>query len=327
METRRLEILVELSRLGSMRAVAEVLSTTTSTVSQQIAALARETGAALIEPDGRRVRLTPAGRRLAEHAVSILAAVEAARLDLSPEGEPSGTVRVAGFGTAIRAHLLPIVAELAESNPRLRLLVREHEPDEALRVLAADEADLALTYDFNLAPAEADATVRTTPLWSTLWGLGVPAERATAQGGAGTALEIFARFGGDDWIVNSRNTADEDVVRTLASMAGFAPRITHKADNLDLVQDMIAAGLGVGLLPMDHPPLPGVRILPLAHPRVELRAYAVARHGRLDWPPLAAMTDLLTARTGAGGARTGSGGARTGADRTGAEADHGGSPR
>ena len=82
-ETRRLRILLELSRLGSMREVAEEMGVTTSTVSQQIAALARETGTALIEPDGRRIRLTPAGRRLAGHSVTILAAVEAARLDLT----------------------------------------------------------------------------------------------------------------------------------------------------------------------------------------------------------------------------------------------------
>src|SRR2546421_805456 len=88
METRRLELLAELSRLGSMRAVADALGTTTSTVSQQIAALSREMNATLLEPDGRRVRLTPAGRRLAEHAVTILAAVEAARLDLGPGAEP-----------------------------------------------------------------------------------------------------------------------------------------------------------------------------------------------------------------------------------------------
>ena len=60
METRRLELLAELARLGSMRAVADVLGTTTSTVSQQIAVLAREIGTPLIEPAGRRVRLTPA---------------------------------------------------------------------------------------------------------------------------------------------------------------------------------------------------------------------------------------------------------------------------
>ena len=96
MDVRRLETLLMLSRLGSMRAVAEETHTTTSTVSQQIAALAREAGTPLIEPDGRRVRLTPAGRRLAEHAVTILAALEAARLDLDPAAEPAGTLRVAG---------------------------------------------------------------------------------------------------------------------------------------------------------------------------------------------------------------------------------------
>src|SRR5512134_2224824 len=102
METRRLHLLLELSRRGSMRAVADELDVTTSTVSQQIAALAGEVGAALVEPVGRRVRLTPAGRRLAEHAVTILAAVDAARLDLDPAAEPAGTLRVTGFATAVR---------------------------------------------------------------------------------------------------------------------------------------------------------------------------------------------------------------------------------
>src|SRR5215475_1917272 len=102
MDPRRLELLLELSRLGSMRAVAETMHVTTSTVSQQLAVLAREAGTPLTEPAGRRVRLTPAGQRLADHAVTILAALEAARADLDPDGEPAGTVRVAGFVTAVR---------------------------------------------------------------------------------------------------------------------------------------------------------------------------------------------------------------------------------
>nr|WP_255306473.1 LysR substrate-binding domain-containing protein [Streptomyces sp. Wb2n-11] len=115
---------------------------------------------------------------------------------------------------------------------------------------------------------------------------------------AGTTLDVFARFGTAEWITNSRNTADEHVVRTLASMAGFSPRLNHQADSLDLVQDMIAAGMGVGLLPMGHALLPGVRLLPLTSPDIELRSYAVARHGRLDWPPLALVTGLLATRAG-----------------------------
>jgi DNA-binding transcriptional LysR family regulator len=296
METRRLELLAELSRLGSMRAVAETLGTTTSTVSQQIAVLAREMGTALIEPRGRRVQLTPAGRRLAEHAVTILAAVEAAEVDLGPAAEPNGTLRVAGFVTGIRRYLLPIATGLAASHPRVQLLIREHEPLEALELLAADQADLALTYDYNLAPAAADAAIHRTPLWTARWGLGVPAGESAGESVTdGTTLDVFARFRARDWIGNSRNTADEDVIRTLASMAGFTPRITHQSDSLDLVQDMITAGLGVGLLPLGHATHPGVRILPLTTPHVELRAYAAARHGRLSWPPLALVTRLLQA--------------------------------
>jgi DNA-binding transcriptional LysR family regulator len=284
-ETRRLRILLELARLGSMRAVADEMELTTSTVSQQIAALARETGTALIEPAGRRIRLTPAGRRLAEHSVTILAAVEAARLDLDPEAEPAGTVRVSGFATAVRRSLLPIVAELRERNSPVRVAIREHEPFEQFPLLSSDDIDLALTYDYNLAPVTFDRGLVARPLWEAPWSLGVP---DTPTPGAG--LRAYA---GHDWIVNSRNTADEDVIRTLAAISGFTPQVVHQADSLALVQDLIVAGLGVGMLPADQPVRPGVRLVPLTGPPVVLRAYAVTRRGRAGWPPLALLLRML----------------------------------
>ena len=130
-------------------------------MSQQIAALARETGARLIEPEGRRVRLTPAGQRLADHAVTILAAVDSARLDLDPDAEPAGTVRVGGFATGIRVSLLPIVADLAERYPKVELVISEYEPIEAFTLLTNDDLDLALTYDYNLAPASPGPVLET----------------------------------------------------------------------------------------------------------------------------------------------------------------------
>jgi DNA-binding transcriptional LysR family regulator len=292
METRRLAVLLELSRLGSMREVAEEMGTTTSTVSQQIAALAREAGTPLVEPDGRRVRLTPAGRRLAEHAVTILAAVEAARLDLDPHAEPAGTVRVAGFATAVRSSLMPVLHEIARAHPQVRLVIHEHEPGEAFALLRTDDVDLALTYDYDLAPADFDLTVESTPLWTTPWALGVPADEG---GVSGNAREVFGQFADRDWIVNSRNTADADVVRTIASMAGFEPRVSHRVDNLDLVQELIAAGLGVGLLPADQPTRADVVTLPLRDPEVRLRSYAVVRRGRASWPPLALVLARIQA--------------------------------
>ncbi|GAB3269174.1 LysR family transcriptional regulator [Kineosporia babensis] len=291
METRRLQFLLELSRLSSMREVADELDTTTSTVSQQIAALAREVGIALIEPDGRRVRLTPAGRRLAEHAVTILAAVEAAHADLDPSAEPAGTVRVGGFASAIRRVLLPIVTQLAETRPKVRILIHEFEPIEALAMVGADEIDLALVYDYNLAPRPKDSALHSLSLWQTPWSIAVPS--ALTQAAGPTSLATVRALAEQPWIVNSRNTADEDAVRTLASMAGFEPRIAHQADSLGLVQELVLAGQGIGLLPADHPLRPGVSLIPLSEPGVVLQAYAVTRAGRAEWPPLALILDLL----------------------------------
>jgi DNA-binding transcriptional LysR family regulator len=296
MDPHRLRLLLELARRGSMRAVAAELGYTTSTVSQQLGVLAREAGATLIEREGRRVRLTPAGRRLADHAVTILAALEAARADLDPGGEPAGTVRVAGFETAVRRALVPVLAQLSAEHPAVHLRIHEHEPSEALDLLARDEIDLALVYDYTLAPASLDRALRVTPLWSAGWGLGVPAADAAAGAAAeGSAPAVFGRFAGSGWIVNSRNVADEQVIRTIASLAGFEPRIAHRVDSLELVQDLIVAGLGIGLLPADGRLTSGVRLIALHRPEATLRAYAVTRPGRESWPPLRLVTSLLTA--------------------------------
>jgi DNA-binding transcriptional LysR family regulator len=304
-DPRRLELLLELSRLGSMREVGEAMHVTTSTVSQQIAALAREAGTALVEPDGRRVRLTPAGRRLAGHAVTILAAVEAARRDLgpwNPATPPAGTVRVAAFASAFRQVLLPVARILAGQQSEVRLHLLEQEPDEALGLLAADEVDLALTYDYNLAPARFDRGPYSQQLHSRLlgptpWSLGTP----SGPGPRGTAVEVFRRYRDDAWIVNSRNTADEEVIRVVASLAGFEPRITQRADSLDLVQDMILAGLGVGLLPVGRPAVRGVTLRRLRQPEAIQRSYAVTRRGHAAWPPLALVLRLILQATGPDG--------------------------
>src|SRR3954469_25010020 len=295
-DPHRLRLLLELSRRGSMRAVADDLGYTTSTVSQQLAVLAREAGATLIEPERRRVRVTPHRGRLAAHAVTILAALEAARADLDPGGEPAGTVRVAGFATAVRRSLVPVLAELSAEHPAVSVRIHEHEPAEAFELLAADEVDLALVYDYTLAPVALDPALRVTPLWTAAWGLGVPAaDNAAGEASDDDAPAVFRRFAGAGWIVNSRNVADEQVVRTIASLVGFEPRIAHRADALELVQDLIVAGLGVALLPADGRLISGVRRVALRRPDVALRSYAVTRPGRDSWAPLRLVTRLLTA--------------------------------
>lgn len=269
-----------------MGEVAAELGTTTSNVSQGLAALSREVGTALTEPEGRRVRLTPAGRRLAEHAVTILAAVDAARLDLDPDAEPQGVVRVAGFATALRRSLLPVADELTARHPGLDIRVLEHEPPEALDLLARGVVDLALVYDYDLAPVAWPTSLEVTYLWSTAWGLGVPRNDQHHR---------IGEYADHGWITNSRNSADEDALRTLASLAGFTPHITHRIDSLELVEELIGTGRGVALLPTDGTPHDGVTVLPLQAPGLHLRAYALTRRGRDQWPPLRAILDHLTA--------------------------------
>jgi len=293
MEIRRLKLLLELSRLGSMRAVADELGYTTSSVSQQLGVLAQEAGAVLIEPAGRRVRLTPAGQRLADHAVTILAAVDAARLDLDPAAEPRGTVRVAGFATAMRRSLLPLVEQLRRDHPDVLLRIREHEPDESFALLAADDIDLALVYDYNLAPVGFDPSLSVTPLWSVPWALGIPARLRRSAPKDTDAATLFRAFADATWIVNSRNAADARVVRTIASMAGFQPNIAPHIDSLELVEELIGAGFGVGLLPAAQKPMRGVALMPVRNPDATLRSYLAVRRGRENWPPLALIAREL----------------------------------
>ncbi|WP_191563169.1 LysR family transcriptional regulator [Janibacter melonis] len=285
MDLRRLELLVDLSRLGSMRAVAHEHATTTSTVSQQLAALARDVDATLLEPDGRRVRLTPAGRRLAERAVRILAEVESARSELDPHAEPTGTVRVGGFGSALRRTALPAVEALRESAPGLRFELTECEPPEAYELLLHDDLDLALTYDYQVAPASVPTRLVTHPLWQARWGVAVPAAEAHLG---------LADLGDRAWITNSRNTADEIAVRFLGGLAGIAPRVTHRMDSLDLVCDLVRDGHGVGLVPQWYPLPAGVALVTL-DPPVEMTAYAVHQEGRDVWLPLRTLLDAVGA--------------------------------
>jgi hypothetical protein len=135
-----------------------------------------------------------------------------------------------------------------------------------------------------------------------LWPSGRDADsgsRATPQGQCkkiGDPLDLRCGSPTKRWIVNSRNTADEDAVRTLASLAGFRAQIAHQIDSLELVEDLILAGHGIGLLPLHRPTRHGLKVLPLSNPGVTRTAFAVTRRGRSDWAPTTIDTQPHEAR-------------------------------
>ena len=256
---------------------------TTSTVSQQLAVLAREAGATLIEPEGRRVRLTPAGRRLADHAVTILAA----RRGRPRRPRPRRRAGRHGARRRLR-HRDPAVARARSSRgwppsiPPSGCAIHEHEPAEAFALLAADEVDLALVYDYTSRRVAFDAALRARRRCGPRPGASAsPPAPARRPARGGDAPAVFRRYADAGWIVNSRNTADEHVVRTIASIAGFEPR-----DRAPRRQPRARAGPDRRRARRRRccPPTAARRrasgVLALRGPAVALRAYAVTRRGR-----------------------------------------------
>ncbi|MFD0803592.1 LysR family transcriptional regulator, partial [Streptomonospora algeriensis] len=258
MDLTRLQLLVELERLGTMAAVSETTGMGTSAVSKHFAVLEREAGTQLLVPDGRRVRLTPAGNRLARHAVDILARVDAARAELAGEGEPVGQVDLVSFVSVSGSIVLPAVRRLQAEHPgiEVRLIAEhpgievrliEHEPDEALELLQSGAADLGLVYDYSLVPRRFPGTLTLRPIGTE------PLLLSQPSGGAATSRIMTRRrlsgLADASWIANSRGSDEDELMRRMCAGAGFAPRIRHRIDNLEIVEQVVAAGMGVGVMP------------------------------------------------------------------------------
>lgn len=289
MDLDKLSTLVELSHRGTMAAVAEATGYGTSAVSQQLAALERQVKVPLLEASGRRVRLTPAGRRLVAHGERILALVTAAELDLSAAAVPSGVVRVAGYTTALRKHLLPVMPELARAYPLLELEIQEQEPLEVDALLDDDLVDLGFEYDYTLVPRGGRGVC--TLLSTSEMVLAVHPD--LDPGHPIRTPADLAYFRDVDWIGNSRDTADDELAERLCALAGWAPRVRHRADSLDLVVDLVLASRGVCLIAEEAPEsrrLPTVRVEFVSAQR---RMWSVVRDGGQDWPATNAVIDAV----------------------------------
>lgn len=288
MSPERLQLLAAFARQGTMTSVAAITGYSTSAISHQLAVLEQEAGTALLERDGRRVRLTPAGRRLVTHAERILGDLKAAHADLAGSGDVPHTVRVAAFATAITAVLLPICSELGARQPGAELQIQEREPDEVAKLIDTDAVDLGLVYDYSLRP-------RFTPDGESIRLLGTepvclitPCSHDPLGGTQISNPQDLLPLSANAWITNSRGADDDELAERVCGLAGFAPRIAHRADSLDIVQEMVAAGLGVALIPSlaAVPDRPGLVCRHLPGIPASRRIFARIRPGLVGWPPI-----------------------------------------
>lgn len=242
----RLQVLAEVVRRGSFSAAAEALSYTQSAVSQAIARLESETGATLVVRDRRGVRPTAAGATLVEHAEAIFAQIDAAEADLAAVlGVRGGRLRVASFPSA-GATLMPLaVATFRRAHPDVALTLAEGEPEEIVPRLRAGEFDLALLFEFPGVRERPGAGLRTVTLFEDPMPVALPADHRLA---AKRRLRM-ADLREEDWVqVSATSPCARHVVR-LCLAAGFEPNVTFESDDYETVQGLVAAGVGVALIP------------------------------------------------------------------------------
>jgi DNA-binding transcriptional LysR family regulator len=242
----RLHVLCEVVNRGSFSAAADALSYTQSAVSQAVARLEAETGATLVIRDRRGVRPTAAGTALVTHAELIFAQVEAAEAELAAVlGVRAGRLRVASFPSA-GATLMPLaVAAFRRAHPDVALTLAEGEPEEIGPRLRAGEFDLALLFEFP-GVLEGDVlAVRSVTLLEDPMHVALPAEHRLASKRALSLADLSE----EQWVQTSASSpCARHVVRSCLA-AGFEPHVTFESDDYETIQGLVAAGVGVALLP------------------------------------------------------------------------------
>ncbi|WP_203880813.1 LysR family transcriptional regulator [Planotetraspora kaengkrachanensis] len=284
MDLQWMRVLVELADRDTLRAVADVTGYSPSAVSQHLAALQKALDTVLVEPVGRKLAFTPAGKAFLPHARAILARYDTARGELSPEGQLLGDVRLAGYATGLAHHVIPAISAMRGRHPHLTVTMEEREPPEAQALLDRDEVDIALVYDLSLAPRSIPATAYHE----------VPME-LVVQAADGRAPEEIITDPTTTWITNSRAHDDDELIQRMTAQFGVVPRIAHRADSLDLGIRLIVAGLGAALMAGDGPRHPDVRYSSLHGAAGTRRSYVLTRPGREQWRANATVISAITA--------------------------------
>jgi DNA-binding transcriptional LysR family regulator len=239
-DLRRLRLLHELSVRGTLAAVAEALAYSPSTISQQLAQLEREAGVPLLEPDGRRVRLTPQGQALAAHASRMLEADEQARAELERMQPFLAPVRIAVMQSAAHGLVPAALGLLAEQEPGLRLEVAELAPEEGLFELAARGFDLVVAEQYPGHTREHRSGVERTLLGHDDIRLALP---------PGDPATELAELSDRAWVMEPRGTAAREWATQQCRAAGFEPDVRFELADLTAHVRLVAAGHAVGMIP------------------------------------------------------------------------------
>ncbi|MBO0772909.1 MAG: LysR family transcriptional regulator [Actinobacteria bacterium] len=315
LDLHRLRLLKEFADRGTITATAAALGYTPSAVSQQLAALEREIGDALLDRAARSVELTDAGRRLAVHAEIILAQVEAAEADLAAQArEPSGRVTVAAFPTAAVA-FAPALARSLRAHPALTMLLQQAAPtEEGLRRVRSGEADVALVDDWTEGGLsdQLHPMLRSFRLLRDPLVLIVPRSHPLAD--PATPVDLRKLCETSRWMAAPAGEPSRVAADRLLAAAGGAPAVPWEFEGLGAIIGLVGRGIGVAAVPrLAIAAGEGrVAVRELAGPVPTRAIFAVARAASVRRPSVALALSSLAdgAASLAGRAAAGTGRAR-----------------
>lgn len=283
----KLQALRVLRSHGTVTATAIALHLTPSTVSQQLKQLAHETGVRLLEPHGRRVRLTPAAELLLEHADVLYTQWEKAKVDLAALADGQiGSLRLCGLSSTISAFVAPAAKRLREEYPRVRLHVAAVEANEAFRMLESGDADIAVVTPTETTPPPSDPRFEQHFLLDDVEDLLVPVDHHLA----GRASVALAEAADEEWVGMPSCLDQHQLFLSSAAAAGFTPDFVHRADYWTSMSGLVCTGFGVGLysrlvpIPAEHAV---VRVPIHGHPIPTRRMFSVVRRGSAQQPAIA----------------------------------------
>ena len=294
LDVRKLKMLADLERLGTIAAVAKELHLTAPGVSMQIASLEREVRLKLTQRLGRNVTLTPAGRLLARHGHGIVdMLLLAERESEALRDGAAGTYRLAAFPSAARTIVAATWAELLR-HPAigLHLELVESEPADAVAALQRGDVDVAMTHEYSNTPAPASGELVTARIGvEDVWLAVHRDDTGLTDGTAAAELTDYARH---DWIVPHRQWSCYEMVRRACGLAGFEPRAVAEATDFSVILSLVSAGAGVALVPqLAIATLPdGVILRPLLRP-VHRHLFVVTRPSTATDPGIRRLTDLF----------------------------------
>ncbi|MEW2547491.1 LysR family transcriptional regulator [Streptomyces sp. NPDC047002] len=294
-EARHLRVLRAVAATGSFSAAARELGCTQPAVSQQMKSLEASAGTRLLVRAGRETRLTQAGEALVRHAAGILAGLTAAEEEIAAiAGLRAGRVRLVSFPSGSSTLVPAALAALRAAHPGTRVYLEEAEPPRSAALLRDGECDVALAFRYEGGESEWDDLVVRPLLVDRLVGL-VPEGHPLADAGK----VALADLADQPWIAGCPRCRTQLV--DACGAAGFAPRIDFATDDYPAVTGLVAAGLGVAMLPelaLASVRAEGVRRLDIA-PSVSREIVALTLPDLAAVPAVAATLDQLAAAAAA----------------------------